>query len=102
MSNVIAFPHRSGTQPPPAALPEQSLNEAFLACLVLGTKIESIVDDLERSLNRLSAALPGKASPEAMQRAQQIAELERKLELARAMIRSVRADLSRSRTQTED
>lgn len=101
MTNVIAFPRRSGTRPLPATLNDQSLNEAFVACLVLGTKIETIVDDLERNLARVSATLPDKTGPEAMQRAQQIAELERKLELARAMIRSVRADLSRSRAQTE-
>ncbi len=101
MSNVITFPRRTGTQPPPAPSLEQSLNDAVVACLVLGTKIETIVDDLERNLNRLSVALPGKTSPETIQRARQIAELERKLELARAMIRSVRAHLSRSHRQSE-
>ncbi len=94
MTNVIAFPRRIEPSEAQSSALDQSLNSVVVACLILGTKIETIVDDLEQNLARLSATLPTQATPASELRAKQIADLERRLEMARAMIRSVRADLA--------
>lgn len=93
MATVIEFPRRSAIAPTASPTLEQAIDQAAIACLNLGSKFESIVADLEKSLTILSAALSNGRSSPTPENAQKLAEIKDQLARARSLLEAVRSDL---------